>query len=88
MPANSSVITTKDGQKIDVQTLTALTRPPDTVEGDIKLTNIDASQLANQIIHIPSAQSAQATVQPNTITGTLTILYLLLCKLYNISVYF
>ncbi|KAI4484853.1 hypothetical protein M0802_013023 [Mischocyttarus mexicanus] len=69
MPTNSSVITTKDGQKIDVQTLTALTRPPETVEGDIKLTNIDASQLANQIIHIPTAQSAQTTVQPNTITG-------------------
>ncbi|KAI4483081.1 hypothetical protein M0804_008136 [Polistes exclamans] len=69
MPANNSVITTKDGQKIDVQTLTALTRPPETIEGDIKLTNIDASQLANQIIHIPTAQSAQTTVQPNTIAG-------------------
>ncbi|KAG5316904.1 SP4 factor, partial [Pseudoatta argentina] len=67
---NTNVITTKDGQKIDVQTLSSLTRPPETVEGDIKVTNIDASQLTSgQVIHIP-AQSAQPTVQPITITGT------------------
>lgn len=67
---NTNVITTKDGQKIDVQTLSALTRAPDTVEGDIKVTSIDASQLTSgQVIHIPAAQSAQPTVQPITITG-------------------
>ncbi|KYQ52495.1 Transcription factor Sp4 [Trachymyrmex zeteki] len=67
----SNVITTKDGQKIDVQTLSSLTRPPETVEGDIKVTNIDASQLTSgQVIHIPAPQSAQPTVQPITITGT------------------
>lgn len=64
------MITTKDGQKIDVQTLSTLTRPPETVEGDIKVTNIDATGLTGgQIIHIPAAQSAQPTVQPITITG-------------------
>ncbi|KAG5327508.1 SP4 factor, partial [Pseudoatta argentina] len=68
---NTNVITTKDGQKIDVQTLSSLTRPPETVEGDIKVTNIDASQLTSgQVIHIPATQSAQPTVQPITITGT------------------
>lgn len=68
MAGNTNVITTKDGQKIDVQTL-SLTRPPETVENDIKVTNIDASQLAaGQVIHIPT-QSAQPTVQPITITG-------------------
>lgn len=52
-----------------MQTLSTLTRPPETVDGDIKVTNIDASQLAGgQVIHIP-AQSAQPTVQPITITG-------------------
>ncbi|XP_050444568.1 transcription factor Sp4-like [Cataglyphis hispanica] len=67
---NTNVITTKDGQKIDVQTLSTLTRPPETVDGDIKVTNIDASQLAGgQVIHIPAAQSAQPTMQPITITG-------------------
>ncbi|XP_024873558.1 transcription factor Sp4-like [Temnothorax curvispinosus] len=67
---NANVITTKDGQKIDVQTLSTLTRPPETVEGDIKVTNIDASQLTSgQVIHIPATQSAQPTVQPITITG-------------------
>ncbi|XP_025989404.1 transcription factor Sp4 isoform X4 [Solenopsis invicta] len=66
----NNVITTKDGQKIDVQTLSTLTRPPETVEGDIKVTNIDASQLTSgQVIHIPAAQSTQPTVQPITITG-------------------
>ncbi|XP_033337412.1 uncharacterized protein LOC117226811 isoform X1 [Megalopta genalis] len=69
--AGGNVITTKDGQKIDVQTLSALTRPPESVEGDIKVTSIDARQLASgQVIHIPAAQSAQPTVQPITITGT------------------
>jgi len=53
-----------------VQTLSSLTRPPETVEGDIKVTNIDASQLTSgQVIHIPATQSAQPTVQPITITG-------------------
>ncbi|XP_070155879.1 transcription factor Sp3, partial [Polyergus mexicanus] len=67
---NTNVITTKDGQKIDVQTLSTLTRPPETIDGDIKVTNIDASQLTSgQVIHIPAAQSAQSTVQPITITG-------------------
>jgi len=67
---NTNVITTKDGQKIDVQTLSSLTRPPETVEGDIKVTSIDASQLTGgQVIHIPAAQAAQAAVQPITITG-------------------
>ncbi|XP_032668031.1 transcription factor Sp4-like isoform X2 [Odontomachus brunneus] len=67
---NGNVITTKDGQKIDVQALSTLTRAPDTVEGDIKVTSIDASQLASgQVIHIPAAQSTQPTVQPITITG-------------------
>ncbi|XP_012527203.1 transcription factor Sp4 [Monomorium pharaonis] len=66
----NNVITTKDGQKIDVQTLSTLTRPPETVEGDIKVTNIDASQLTSgQVIHIPATQSTQPTVQPITITG-------------------
>lgn len=69
--ASGNVITTKDGQKIDVQTLSALARPPESVEGDIKVTSIDARQLASgQVIHIPAAQSAQPTVQPITITGT------------------
>ncbi|KAG5310894.1 SP4 factor, partial [Acromyrmex insinuator] len=68
---NTNVITTKDGQKIDVQTLSSLTRPPETVEGDIKVTNIDASQLTSgQVIHIPATRSAQPTVQLITITGT------------------
>ncbi|XP_014485526.1 PREDICTED: transcription factor Sp4-like isoform X2 [Dinoponera quadriceps] len=67
---NANVITTKDGQKIDMQTLSTLARAPETVEGDIKVTSIDASQLASgQVIHIPAAQSAQPTVQPITITG-------------------
>lgn len=67
---NTNVITTKDGQKIDVQALSTLTRPPETIDGDIKVTNIDASQLTSgQVIHIPAAQSAQSTVQPITITG-------------------
>jgi len=67
---NTNVITTKDGQKIDVQTLSSLTRPPESVEGDIKVTSIDASQLTGgQVIHIPAAQAAQAAVQPITITG-------------------
>lgn len=67
---NGSVITTKDGQKIDVQTLSALTRPPEAVEGDIKVTSIDARQLASgQVIHIPTAQSTQPAVQPITIAG-------------------
>ncbi|KOX78960.1 Transcription factor Sp3 [Melipona quadrifasciata] len=70
MQGSSNVITTKDGQKIDVQTLSALTRPPETVEGDIKVTSIDARQLASgQVIHIPAAQSTQPTVQPITIAG-------------------
>lgn len=65
-----NVITTKDGQKIDVQTLSALTRPPESVEGDIKVTSIDARQLASgQVIHIPTAQSGQQSVQPLTIAG-------------------
>lgn len=69
IPGNN-VITTKDGQKIDVQTLSTLTRPPDSVESDIKVASIDASQLASgQVIHIPAAQSTQSTVQPITITG-------------------
>ncbi|XP_019698712.1 transcription factor Sp4-like isoform X2 [Harpegnathos saltator] len=68
---NANVITTKDGQKIDVQTLSTLARAPETVEGDIKVTSIDASQLTSgQVIHIPAAQSTQpTTVQPITITG-------------------
>ncbi|CAK9817826.1 Transcription factor Sp3 [Anthophora plagiata] len=71
VPGTSNVITTKDGQKIDVQTLSALTRPPDSVEGDIKVTSIDARQLAGgQVIHIPTAQSTQSAVQPITIAGT------------------
>lgn len=75
MQANSNVITTKDGQKIDVQTLSALTRPPDSVEGDIKVTSIDARQLASgQVIHIP-AQSTQPAVQPITIAGIYIILH-------------
>ena len=66
---SGTVLTTKDGQKIDVQTLSALTRPSEE-GGEIKLTSIDASQLANgQVIHIPSAQSQQQTIQPITITG-------------------
>lgn len=66
-----NVITTKDGQKIDVQTLSALTRPPESVEGDIKVASIDGRQLTSgQLIHIPAAQSAQSAVQPITITGT------------------
>lgn len=53
-----------------MQALSTLTRAPDTVEGDIKVTSIDASQLASgQVIHIPAAQSTQPTVQPITITG-------------------
>lgn len=53
-----------------MQTLSTLTRPPETVEGDIKVTNIDASQLTSgQVIHIPATQAAQPTVQPITITG-------------------
>lgn len=73
MQGGSNVITTKDGQKIDVQTLSALTRPPEAVEGDIKVTSIDARQLASgQVIHIPAAQSTQPTVQPITIAGMLT----------------
>ncbi|EGI67657.1 hypothetical protein G5I_03700 [Acromyrmex echinatior] len=60
-----------NSQKIDVQTLSSLTRPPETVEGDIKVTNIDASQLTSgQVIRIPATRSAQPTVQPITITGT------------------
>lgn len=73
MQGGSNVITTKDGQKIDVQTLSALTRPPETVEGDIKVTSIDARQLASgQVIHIPAAQSTQPAVQPITIAGMYT----------------
>nr|XP_031829949.1 transcription factor Sp4-like isoform X3 [Nomia melanderi] len=47
--AGGNVITTKDGQKIDVQTLSALTRPPESVEGTQaqQLTLIPASALAN-----------------------------------------
>lgn len=56
-----------------MQTLSALTRPPESVEGDIKVTSIDARQLASgQVIHIPAAQSAQSAVQPITITGALS----------------
>lgn len=67
--AGGTILTTKDGQKIDVQTLSALTRPGEDV-GDIKLTSIDATQLANgQVIHIPAAQPQQQTIQPITITG-------------------
>lgn len=55
-----------------MQALSTLTRPPETIDGDIKVTNIDASQLTSgQVIHIPAAQSAQSTVQPITITGKL-----------------
>ncbi|KAK0163800.1 hypothetical protein PV328_002494 [Microctonus aethiopoides] len=65
--SGGNVITTKDGQKIE---LSALTRPADGSENDIKLTSIDASQLAaGQVIHIPAAQTAQQTMQPITITG-------------------
>ncbi|XP_003401699.2 transcription factor Sp4 [Bombus terrestris] len=71
MQGSNNVITTKDGQKIDVQTLSALTRPPESVEGDIKVASIDARQLASgQVIHIPAAQTTQPAVQPITIAGT------------------
>ncbi|XP_053597370.1 transcription factor Sp4 isoform X3 [Microplitis demolitor] len=64
---NSNVITTKDGQKIELSTLT---RPADGIENELKLTSLDASQLAaGQVIHIPSAQATQQTIQPITITG-------------------
>jgi hypothetical protein len=39
-------------------------------ENEIKVTNIDASQLANgQVIHIPAAQAMQQSGQPISITG-------------------
>lgn len=61
-----------------MQTLSALTRPPDSVEGDIKVTSIDARQLASgQVIHIP-AQSTQPAVQPITIAGIYTLHYITL----------
>ncbi|KAG8036916.1 hypothetical protein G9C98_004238 [Cotesia typhae] len=64
---NSNVITTKDGQKIELSTLT---RPADGIENELKLTSLDASQLAaGQVIHIPTAQAGQQTIQPITITG-------------------
>lgn len=72
--ANTNVITTKDGQKIDLSTLTRTSDGG--VEGDIKLTSIDASQLtAGQVIHIPASTAQQAqqqqqqSMQPITITG-------------------
>lgn len=65
-------MTTKDGQKIEVQTLSTITRAPESADGDIKLTNIDANQLANgQVIHIPAAQTTQPAMQPITLTGNL-----------------
>lgn len=88
MQGNSNVITTKDGQKIDVQTLSALTRPPDSVEGDIKVTSIDARQLASgQVIHIP-AQSTQPAVQPITIAGMYITLYYITLHDYIIILFF
>ncbi|CAD1477474.1 unnamed protein product, partial [Heterotrigona itama] len=55
----SNMITTKDGQKIDVQTLSALTRPPEAVEGDIKVTRTQAQQLTL----IPASALANLTTQ-------------------------
>lgn len=60
-----------------MQTLSTLTRPPEAVEGDIKVTSIDTSQLASgQVIHIPAAQTTQPTVQPITITGNWINIYI------------
>lgn len=59
-------ITTKDGQKIEVTNLAQTAEP----EREIKLTGIDASQLAaGQVIHIPAAQANQQSMQPITISG-------------------
>lgn len=67
---STNVLTTKDGQKIEVQTLSTITRAPESADGDIKLTNIDANQLANgQVIHIPATQTTQPAMQPITLTG-------------------
>ena len=73
---STNVLTTKDGQKIEVQTLSTITRAPESADGDIKLTSIDTSQLANgQVIHIPSAQNSQNAMQPITLTGNFRFFY-------------
>ena len=68
---NSNNLTVKD----EVQSISNLRSQQEVSEGEIKVTSIDANQLANsQVIHIPAAQAAQQTVQaPITITGRYSI---------------